>query len=92
MPSILAEGVWSDVRIFGMNIFDAFDFISANVFFILTSFLSCIFIGFVLKRAAMIEEITNDGTVNKKLAVPLFYYIKYFIPLLILVIAVMNFV
>ena len=92
VPSILAEGVWSDVRIFGMNIFDAFDFISANVFFILTSFLSCIFIGFVLKRAAMIEEITNDGTVNKKLAVPLFYYIKYFIPLLILVIAVMNFV
>ncbi len=92
VPSILADGPWSNVHIFGMNFFDAFDYISANVFFILTSFLSCIFIGFVLKRAAMIEEITNEGTVNKRLAVPLFYYVKYFIPLLILVIAVMNFV
>lgn len=92
VPSILADGPWSDVRIFGMNIFDAFDSISANVFFILTSFLSCIFIGFVLKRAAMIEEITNQGAVNNKLAIPLFYYIKYFIPLLIIVIAVMNFI
>lgn len=92
LPSVLSDGPWSNVRIFGMSIFDAFDFISANVFFILTSFLSCIFIGFVLKRAAMLEEITNDGTVNNKLAVPLFYYIKFFIPLLIAVIAVMNFV
>lgn len=92
LPSILSDGPWHDVRIFGMTIFDAFDSISANVFFVLTSFLSCIFIGFVLKRAAMIEEITNDGTVNNKLAVPLFYYIKYFIPLLIAVIAIMNFV
>ncbi|MBS7836596.1 MULTISPECIES: sodium-dependent transporter [Wohlfahrtiimonas] len=92
LPSILSDGPWHDVRIFGMTIFDAFDSISANVFFVLTSFLSCIFIGFVLKRAAMIEEITNDGTVNNKLAVPLFYYIKYCIPLLIAVIAIMNFV
>ncbi|MBS7834667.1 sodium-dependent transporter [Wohlfahrtiimonas chitiniclastica] len=92
LPSILSDGPWHDVRIFGMTIFDAFDSISANVFFVLTSFLSCIFIGFVLKRAAMIEEITNDGTVNNKLAIPLFYYIKYFIPLLIAVIAIMNFV
>ncbi|WP_018123056.1 sodium-dependent transporter [Wohlfahrtiimonas chitiniclastica] len=92
LPSILSDGPWHDVRIFDMTIFDAFDSISANVFFVLTSFLSCIFIGFVLKRAAMIEEITNDGTVNNKLAVPLFYYIKYCIPLLIAVIAIMNFV
>ena len=92
LPSVLSDGPWKDVRIFGMSIFDAFDFISANVFFILTSFLSCIFIGFVLKRAALLEEITNEGTVNNKLAVPLFYYIKFFIPLLIAVIAIMNFV
>lgn len=92
LPSILSDGPWSDVRIFGMTIFDAFDFISANVFFILTSFLSCIFIGFVLKKAAMLEEITNNGTLSDKLAVPLFYYVKYFIPLLIALIAIMNFI
>ncbi len=92
LPSVLSDGPWSDVRIFGMSIFDAFDSISANVFFILTSFLSCIFIGFVLKKRLLVDEITNGNKVNRKLAVPLYYYIKYVIPLIIAVIAIANFV
>lgn len=91
IPSVLSDGPWRDVRVFGMTVFDAFDYISANIFFILTSFLSCIFIGFVLKKSVMTDEITNMGTVNQKLAAPLFYYIKFFIPVLIAIIAVVNF-
>lgn len=91
VPSVLSDGPWRDVRVFGMTVFDAFDYISANIFFILTSFLSCIFIGFVLKKSVMTDEITNMGTVNQKLATPLFYYIKFFIPVLIAIIAVVNF-
>ncbi len=92
VPSVLSDGPWSDVRIFGLSVFDAFDSISANVFFVLTSFFTCIFIGFVLKKKLMVEEITNQNTINRKLAVPLYYYITYVIPLLIAVIAIMNFI
>lgn len=92
VPSVLSDGPWRDVRIFGLSVFDAFDSISANVFFVLTSFLTCIFIGFVLKKKLMVEEITNENTINRKLAVPLYYYITYVIPFIIAVIAIMNFV
>ncbi len=92
VPSILAESVWSNVTIFGMNIFDAFDYISANILFIGTSLLSAIFIGFVLKMKVSLDEITNGGTVNTKIAPILFYHIKFVIPALILIIFGFSFI
>lgn len=86
IPSILAYGPWSDILIFGRNIFDAFDFISANIFFVLTAFFCCIYVGFVLKEDA-IFEISNEGTLKNTLLVKLwFYYIKFILPLIIMII------
>ena len=91
VPSILADSTWSNVKIFGMNFFDAFDYISANILFITTSLLSAIFIGFVLKKQVALDEITNGGKVNAKIAPLLFYHIKYVIPGLILIIFAFTF-
>ncbi len=91
VPSILSDSVWNNVRIFGMTIFDAFDYISANILFITTSLPSALFIGFVLKKDVAIREITNDGQVNQKLAPVLFYHIKFVIPALILLIFAFSF-
>lgn len=91
VPSILSSGVWQDVHIFGMSIFDAFDYISANILFITTSLLCAIFIGFVLRKELAIKEITNDGSCNQKVAILLFYHIKYVIPALILIIFAFSF-
>ncbi len=91
VPSILSSSVWQDVHIFGMSIFDAFDYISANILFITTSLLCAIFIGFVLRKELAIKEITNDGSCNQKVATLLFYHIKYVIPALILIIFAFSF-
>lgn len=85
LPCILSDGVLANVKIFGMSVFDAFDFISANIFFVLTALLSCIYVGFVLKNDA-IAEITNDKTLNTHLAHFWFYYVKFFLPIIILVV------
>lgn len=91
VPSILADSTWSNVKIFGMNFFDAFDYISANILFITTSLLSAIFIGFVVNKRVALDEITNGGTINAKIAPLLFYHIKYVIPGLILIIFAFSF-
>lgn len=91
VPSIFAESIWSDVRLFGMNIFDAFDYISANILFITTSLLSAIFIGFILKKKVSLDEMTNHGEINQKIAPLLFYHIKFVIPALILIIFAFSF-
>ncbi len=43
--SILSYGPWKDVSIFGKNIFDAFDYISGNILFMLTALGSALFVG-----------------------------------------------
>ncbi|MGX3012788.1 sodium-dependent transporter [Ursidibacter sp. B-7004-1] len=81
IPSILGDSEWKDIRIMGRSIFDAFDYISGNILFILTALGSAIFVGFVLKDEAKEELNTHKG-----LTTIWFNYVKYVIPVIILVI------
>lgn len=87
IPSILAYGPWKDISIFGRNIFDAFDFISGNILFMLTALGSALFVGFVMKDEAKDELLYqgNHTTVNIW-----FNYVKYLVPLVILLIFISN--
>ena len=84
IPSIMAYGPWSEVRIIDRNIFDAFDFISGNIFFVLTALGTALFLGWVLKEDA-IDEISN-GYKNKFIIKLWFNYVKFIIPIIILII------
>ncbi|MBX7490875.1 sodium-dependent transporter [Helicobacter turcicus] len=66
------------------NVFNAFDFISGNIFFVLTALGAAIFVGWILGDDAK-EELKN-GFNNKRIINAWFYYVKYFVPFLILVV------
>lgn len=87
VPSALSYGPWRNVEILGRNIFDAFDFISGNILFMLTALGSALFVGFVMKDEAKKELLFNDNhnTVNIW-----FNYVKYIVPLVILLIFISN--
>lgn len=85
LPCILSSSVLADVKILGRSVFDAFDFVSANVFFVLTALLCCIYVGWVLKKDA-IYELTNEGDLSARLAGVWFLYVKFVLPLIIAVI------
>ena len=85
LPCILSSSVLADVKILGRSVFDAFDFVSANVFFVLTALLCCIYVGWVLKKDA-IYELTNEGDLSTRLAGVWFLYVKFILPLIIAVI------
>ena len=82
LPCILSSSVLADVKILGRSVFDAFDFVSANVFFVLTALLCCIYVGWVLKKDA-IYELTNEGDLGTRLAGVWFLYVKFVLPLII---------
>ena len=82
LPCILSSSVFADVKILGRSVFDAFDFVSANVFFVLTALLCCIYVGWVLKKDA-IYELTNEGDLSARLAGVWFLYVKFVLPLII---------
>lgn len=81
IPSALGDNVWSDFTIMGMSIFDAFDYVSGNILFILTALGGAIFVGFVLKDEAKKELGASEGFTKVW-----FNYVKYIIPVIILVI------
>ena len=85
LPCILSSSVLADIKILGRSVFDAFDFVSANVFFVLTALLCCIYVGWVLKKDA-IYELTNEGDLGARLAGVWFLYVKFILPLIIAVI------
>lgn len=83
IPCILAYGPWRDVRILDRNIFDAFDFVSGNICFVITALGATIYAGWIMKRNA-IDEVDNGGTL-KHTATGLWYgAVRYFIPVVII--------
>jgi len=69
------------------NIFDAFDFVSGNILFMLTALGCAIFVGFVLKDDAKKEL---SSTPNSVFTTIWFNYVKFVVPVIILVIFISN--
>ncbi|MCW9714709.1 sodium-dependent transporter [Avibacterium sp. 21-594] len=87
IPSILSDNLLKDYTFFGKSIFDAFDYVSGNILFLLTALGCAIFVGFVLKDEAKKELSNNPNSTFTKIW---FNYVKYVVPLIILVIFISN--
>ena len=88
VPSSLGNGIWSGVKIFGMDFLTFFDFISNSVIMPIVAFITCIFVGYVLKPQALIEEVEKNGKFNGKKLFTI--VIKYVAPVCIVAILVFS--
>ena len=71
-----------------MQFLDFFDFISNSVLMPVVAFLTCIFIGYVIKPKAISDEVEVSGKFkNKKLFT---FIIKYLAPIMIVLILVSS--
>ncbi|MBE7042887.1 MAG: sodium-dependent transporter [Ruminococcaceae bacterium] len=86
--SSLGYGVWSEVKIIGMQFLDFFDFISNSVLMPIVALLTCIFIGYVIKPKAVIEEVELNGKFKRKKLFEV--VIKYIAPIFIVLILVSS--
>jgi len=79
-------GVWNDFRIFGLCLFDLFDFVSAKIILPLGGIIICLFVGWRLDRQMVYNEVTNNGS----LRIPLFrcyiFLVRWVAPLVIAII------
>ena len=88
IPVSLGFGPLSFLAPLGMTLLDFFDFISNSVLMPIVAFLTCIFVGYVIKPKAIIEE----AEVNGKFKVKKFYtvIIKYIAPVCLVAILVFS--
>jgi len=84
VPATLSQGVMADVKLFGMNAFDLFDFLSSNVLLPLGGILICLFVGWVYGFPELEKQLSNGGTLrNKGLIKAVSFLVRYVTPLLI---------
>ena len=93
--SVFGYSIWAEVKIIGMQFLDFFDFASNSILMPIVALATCIFVGYVLKPKAIIEEVEvadeNGKPYNKFKAKKMFnVIIKYVAPVLILIILVSS--
>ena len=86
----LSMGLLSDFKIFGVVIFDFFDFLSDKVFLAIGGLLVAIFVGWFMKKEDLKNEVTNGGKVKFALFEGWYFLIKFIIPIAIAIVAVVG--
>lgn len=90
----LSFGPLSEFQIMSKGIFDLLDWFASNILLLIAAFAVVVFVGFVLKKEDVREEITNSGALkgNAKLFPVLYFLIKWVAPVAVLLIFISNFI
>lgn len=84
----LGYGPLDFVTIIGMQLLDFFDFISNSVLMPIAAFLTCVFVGYVVKSKTVIDEVEINGTFKEKKWYV--FAVKYVAPVCMIVILVVS--
>ena len=86
--STLGFGMLKHITVGGMTFLDMFDFVSNSVIMPIVALLTCIFVGYVIKPQALIEEVETNGKFKKKKLFTII--IKYVAPICIVLILISS--
>ena len=76
----LSFGPMNDVRLFGMTVFDLFDYVTSNIFLPLGGMLISIFVGWFVDRHIVEAQLTGNGTLKPGLLKTVVFCLKYVAP------------
>jgi NSS family neurotransmitter:Na+ symporter len=87
IPAALSQSATAELKIFGLNPFDLFDFLSSNILLPLGGILICLFVGWVYGLPELKKRLSNEGTLhNGPVVKAVFFLVRYLTPLLIAVV------
>ncbi|MBR1587949.1 MAG: sodium-dependent transporter [Kiritimatiellae bacterium] len=85
--SAIGYGPWADVKLFGMQFLDFFDFITNSVLMPVVAAATCVFVGYVLGPRSVIEECQVEGAAFRARGLYV-AMVKYFAPVLVVAILI----
>lgn len=88
VPSSLGNGAWSSIKPLGLDILSFFDFISNSVLMPIVAFLTCIFVGYVVKPKTISDEVKSSGKFKSEAIYNVI--IKYIAPIFLLLILISS--
>ena len=78
--------------LFGVDFFNIFDYVTANVLMPLGAMFTCIMAVWFMKKDFMKDELTNNGVCNRRLTPVILFMLRFITPVLILYIFIKNFI
>jgi NSS family neurotransmitter:Na+ symporter len=67
--------------LWGKNIFDMMDYAASNIFMLLGGLFTAVYVGWILDRKVVHNQLTNDGRLKAKLVEPyLIFCLRYVAP------------
>lgn len=78
--------------LFGIDFFNIFDYVTANVLMPLGAMFTCIMAVWFMKKDFMKDELTNNGVCNRRLTPVILFMLRFITPVLILYIFIKNFI
>lgn len=83
----LTNSTLADFKLFGLNMFDLFDFVSSNIILPAGGIFVALFVGWVWGFDKLRQALSNNGQLhNERLARIVFFLLRYVSPLLILIV------
>jgi neurotransmitter:Na+ symporter, NSS family len=80
----LSNSTMAGVKLFVMNMFDLYDFLTSNLLLPIGGFFLCIFVGWVWGEKNVREALSNDGRLNNGAVISAFLFlVKYVAPVTI---------
>ncbi|AMC33691.1 sodium-dependent transporter [Janthinobacterium sp. B9-8] len=92
LPAALSQSLTANWKLFGLNAFDLFDYISSNILMPVGGILICLFVGWSYGLPKLKDALSNGGTINNPTLIKvLFVLLRYIAPLLIGIILLNGF-
>lgn len=88
IPSSLGNGVWSEIKVIGMDFLTFFDFLTNTVIMPVVAFMTCFIVGYIIKPKSIIEEVELNGRFKAKKLFSV--VIKYVAPVFIVAILIFS--
>ena len=76
----LSFNVLDDIKVFGKSIFDAMDYAASNVFMLIGGLFTAIYVGWILDRKVVHDQLTNSGRLKGTMEPYLVFCPRYVAP------------
>jgi NSS family neurotransmitter:Na+ symporter len=87
VPAALSQSLTADLKLFGLNPFDLFDFVSSNLLLPIGGILICLFVGWVYGLAAPERRLAETGSPLMRLTIrTTVVLVRYVAPLAIAIV------
>lgn len=87
VPATLSFGIMGDVKFFGKNVFDCYDFLSSNILMPSVGLFICLFIGWLWGKPHVRKALSNNGALQNGGLVDIYFFlVKFVSPLLVVLV------